>query len=494
MPKIEDATLKQIAALMLKAEQDLTSFSFAVRIAVPELLKRLEQYETPPVEPDIKPTPVPGHKESATDLYDAGKFEDCADLDSVNISSGMTQKGIADIIEYGIKSAKGKPLRVNVSGKVSAIYLGGGHKHAINTEELPLGDIELYGLTEDAEICGLKFGSDKGGVNREIRLSGGVAVSPHANPDGTGMGDKAAIHVRDHGTGLKLVITPGSTCRVDPTWEDYDRMGCKWMIFGSDFELVVDADDLMPFCDPCREHSFYLKNMRSVFVEGAWNAARVMQDAAGDEWLLGNGRTFAQHTNRPPAEYPKGGPASTGRIVFKDCVATRCGWEGQLATMGADMQVIPGNPKAGGGSDFTCSGHTGIVYELRGCESLEGYAGAVACWSEQVHTSESAQNPDGYRCWMFDDEGAANDPALVTLASDKWSTKFVDIKNFSVSGERTPEQRPAFLLSGTEALSLESLSVFGESIHEGSEHLRLNHQSGATPIAHMNFGGNHSEE
>ena len=140
--------------------------------------------------------------------------------------------------------------------------------------------------------------------------------------------------------------------------------------------------------------------------------------------------------------------------------------------------------KAGGGSDFTCHGHTGDSFELIECESNESYCGSVAVWNEVSNSKKADNNPLGIRSWMI--RGSGDDPVIYDpfsgVTEESWATSLVAIIGFEVFGKRAPNQRTPFLVSGTRTLHADGLVVDGKTVLVGSEHLRLDHQKGATPI------------
>jgi hypothetical protein len=517
--ELKSISLDDIKKVVAKSDELLSSFSLALRQVVPELLRRVETKTEPLtltnvaawvidvnhgatsselralhliVSSAMAEIPLASREpveveevipfESAVDYYDSTKFDDAM---SVHVNETMDEAEVAYYITDALDIADGAPLRVFVDGEVGRITLGGKTKRAITTTNgKPIGDIEFVGRADGeraATIFGLKFGGGASGIDGEVRLSGDLVVCPARNGDGTGMGDKASIATLEEMPLLRLVILEGVSCDAPIEWPHYEGFGYKWAVFLSGCTLVVDGNSTRPFAAPAREHTFYVKNMRFVFVERAWNDTRLVTDHSGVTRVLGNGRTFAQHSNRVHDVYPKGGDPSVGRIVFRDCVAHHCGWEGLLD-----------GGKASGGSDFTCHGHTGESFELIDCESVNPYCGSIACWNEVSHKKKTASNPEGVRCWLSYEDATLtatlNPSAVPVPATNAHGTRRVRVEGFQVVGPRLASHRTPLLISGVRVLDLEGVRVNDDYItDDASPHLRLNHQRGVAPIGAVSF-------
>jgi len=497
-----------------RTEADLIALNIAID-EVPEI--PVDPDPDPPVDPEPEPVdPDPLDFASASDRYSASWPTHTV----VAIDASMTKMEILNAVRGSDSGGTVKPgTVVMVSGVIEGLWIGGGHAYAIsNADGSPLGDLCLD-FMPGARVDGFKIGDSKGGIEGELRLVNPVLraddmdVTVKPLPDGTygvvktdldaepviidsdeamhngeTMGDFAPLRLLNHMPGLHLVAI-ATSIEVDDRWKSYDGMGIKWAVLLKTCRATFDGF----IADPAREHSFYYHNTVDLFAEGATNRTRLLTDAAGDTRVLGNGRTFEQHANRVPQDFPKGGAASTGSVVWKDCEAVRCGWEGQLAWIDSHGVVHPGNPIAGGGSDFTCHGHTGNVYALIDCRSTKPYAGSVACWNEAVAQSKTDANPEGHRAWMLTPTGHIYNPIEDGDLHGWGTTRFV-VSGFTVMGERAPQQRRPFLISGALRVELDGLSVNGfddmdDLLNDIYPIVVLNHQEGATPIGTLVVDG-----
>ena len=460
-----------------------------------ELVAIVQAVDDVPVSPDADaPPPLPADEPVPPDPLN---FADARDRyapwtttgPEVSITEGMSPLDIRDALR-GANGLVVSGTTVRVSGAIKGLYIGGGHTYAVsNADGSPLGDLRFI-FAPGARVDGLKLGNSKGGIEGELRLVDPV-LRAASNDDGTEMGDFAPLRMLDHMPGMHLVVV-NVDVEVDMSWKSYDGFGIKWAVY-----LKTCRATFYGFAaDPAREHSFYYHNTIDLFVQHGTNRTRAFTDAAGDTRFLGNGRTFEQHANRVPQGYPAGGNPSRGSIVFKDCEAVRCGWEGQLAWADKDGVVHPGNPNAGGGSDFTCHGHTGDVYALIDCKSTDPFAGSVACWNEAAAKNATDANQLGMRGWLLRDvdtiteviEGVVFSPLAGKLPEKSWGTERFVVSGFTVTGERGPQQRQPFLISGARRVELEDLYVNGidsllEPLGDGfSDDVLLDHQPGVTPI------------
>ena len=378
----------------------------------------------------------------------------------------------ADMSSQDIDAAMGEDptgVRAVVHGSIAPIYIGGGKPYSITGPDgTAAHDILFVGADDTATIRGVKFGTSAGGVSGEIRFSG-LTMTPSTD------GDFAPLRTLDHMIDMHLILEDIRLETFDD-WKAFGGFGMKWGALINGCKLTV----IGLVADPAREHTFYIKNCWDVWIQDARNTTRMFTDAAGVERELGNGRTFEQHSNRVPNDFPKGGAPSKGVFVFKNCVGVMCGWEGMLAWADAEGEVHAGG-KAAGGSTFTVHGHTGSLVRYIDCEALDPYCGGLAIWNEVGSNTKSNANVLGLRGWMFDLEGELFNP-LESTELDGWCTDRIEVQGYRQNsvGSRTP-----LLLAGVREVSLVDLMIAGEPVADGSEHIKINHQKGVTPIELM---------
>ncbi len=485
----------------------------------PEEIEKVElavgDYYRGMVDKPVEPEPTPD-RSPVFDRFDPKLFEYAAMRgDIVVIDGGMSQQLVAELIYKAMVKDGGNEIVVRVIGKCPAIYIGGGDRKAKTVHYdngTPVSSIQFIGVTSDAEISGLKFDDDYGGIDGEIRLSGTLKVSPVSNSDGTGQGDKACIACRTLMPNLHLVMEEGIDTVVPEEWTRYDGFGAKWGVFLMGCKLTA----IRPIGDPKREHEFYIKNMVSSHVYQGTNRTRMWTDPAGATRELGNGRTYAQHSNRVPDVYPKGGPPSQGDVIFEECNAVCCGWEGMLAWEKKGTKLVPvldddgeetfytdgdpileevptievrsGKKHGGGGFDFTGHGNTGASFQVLRCKSTRPHCGSVANWNEPGPKEKRTENnSSGLRCWMIDapsngnPTGAIINPLTTSLTVAGHATRLVIIEGYEVI-DKPEGTRVAFQVSGTKRLEMTGCNVNGDPVGIGTPHLKLDHQDGQTPI------------
>lgn len=531
MSELDDTPLTDLVTALNEADEKITEglteieggrvkvlqSQAVLRVVVPEVLKRLIAIDVPlPPDDDVPPDPPeppnnggvvvintggnPQSFDSALDRIDINRFDD---VPSIYVEEGMTEQEVAAAVNP-VLYANGGVAQIVVSGKIGSLYIGGSHAQAIHNDGEPIVALHVVGHGSGAEVGAIKFATNRGGVDGEVRLEN-IDVTPKADGNGNGIGDKAPIATLDSMYSMHLVLLNVGT-KSPLGWTAYDGMGAKWAVFLSGCRLTVM--DLV--ADPVREHTFYIKNMRDAFVERARNTTRLFTDAAGDVHLIGNGRTFEQHSNRVPDVYPKGGKFSEGDIVFKDCEAHACGWEGMLATEKWEYAEVPLldpvtgeqvifessvgpvpqthmvkelvgiNPggKPSGGSDYTNHSHTGGGWYLFNCQSIQPNCGGVAAWNEISHKKKSTENPNGNRSWLIGANGEILNPYEVDSGGDGHGTNLVVIEGYRMEGRgnRTP-----MLLSGTKELHVDGALLDGAPMELGVD-IKLDHQAGASLI------------
>ena len=455
MTKIKDATLDEIAALLITADQELTSFSWAIREAVPELLKRamagkpldvatvaawlegeatdpelakvrvvltLIEDATIPTIPTIPAEPKPPTAQPATGR---DRIDQATPKRTVVLNPGdnhMTALGgtITD-------------TRVIVNGDVGRIKIGG------NGLKMEGGVSEIVG-TGTGIVNGIKLDGDPKG---QLRIGEGLYVQPEAKADGSSMGDFAPIRGMAAMPNMHLVLD-NALLTAPESWTGYDGFGMKWAMWIKGCRLTV----LDTIFSAAREHSVYGHNMLDVWIEGSSNTARLVGGKP-----LGNGRTFIQFTNRipigdrEPGKHAKGGDPATGSIVFKNCTSNYTGWEGLLDKIDPTGQLDPLNYGKGGGAAYTVAGHTGDFVRIEGCHSQMPYAAGIAVYVDQAkkklwaELSNGGMNPLGYRSWMIDEAGKFFDPTRDDILPEStWATNRLEIVGYTQSrfGSRVP--------------------------------------------------------
>lgn len=431
----------------------------------PKLLEAFKVFAPEEVEAYLHPTTPPGTGTGTGPVVvqpsqeGLDRFEEFIALREVHVDGSMSQKEIDDMI--------GDPngTRVIVHGTIPQVYIGGSNNYAITgLDQTPVHDLEFVGADDTATIKSVKFGGDRGGIDGEVRFRN-ITVQPALD------GDFSPFRTIGSMYDMHLIMQDVSLT-VPEGWTGF-MFGMKWGARLQGPRLTVLGLE----SDPAREHTFYLSNCSDVWLENVRNRTRMYTDVAGVIRELGNGRTLIQHANRVPDTYPKGGNPSTGSIVYKNCVATLCGWEGITAWTDKEGNIHAGG-KPGGGSAFTLHGHTGDRFLMLNCTAQDTLSGGIAVWSEPGYGKATESNPLGIRSWMISESGETYNPFLAASV-DGWTARQVDIVNYvqEAAGSRT-----AILVSGTRRLTIEGAMVEGVPATVESGHIKLNHQAGVRAI------------
>lgn len=259
---------------------------------------------------------------------------------------------------------------------------------------------------------------------RGIRTNGNVAgvltlrdleVTPLAHGH-----DFAAIRMESMAPAFKLVAHDITVSGAGGGWKGF---GMKWGMVLMGCEASIEG----VWFGPALEHSLYLMNMRDYTLNDCENGTLLK-----DGRVLGNGRTFFQHSNRlPNGGAGIGGPPSSGTHRILNCTASHCGHEG----------IEYGTPE--GGSDFTYHGHTGVEVLMEGLTSYNPYCGSVAFWNPSADKLITTDNPYGLDAWQVSG-GSLHDPS--------WSVDRATIKDLKVTRDGVPQGRTAVLISGVRDL------------------------------------------
>lgn len=520
MVDIKEATLPELATALAAADAQLDLHGEAVktlRLIVPELLRRLAGSDhLPPNDQGGDVVVVGGDGTEVTVTAVAtDRYDPFVATRTVAIHSSMSPYEIRQMVRNSEGQVE-RGTRVVVHGVVEGMWVGGGHAHAISNEDgTPVGDLEFVGQAA-SRIDGLKIGDNKGGCEGEIRFRSlnvraddrdveieqlldevGVPTGEYlihkegeedavlvdldeAHSDGDSQGDFAPIRLLDHMPDMHLILE-AVRITVDKAWLGYAGFGIKWACFVKTCRLTVNG----LVADAAREHTFYFHNTVDAWIEAAENLFRDFTDLLGVTRKMGNGRTFEQSANRVPQTYPKGGLASTGRIVLKGCIARMCGWEGVLPWRDSGGSIHAGG-KAGGGSDFTNHGHTGELWAVYDCKSISPYCGTIAVWNETSKKNVTADNPMGYRGWMVDNDNLEGNEEVFNPLIEApdgiaaYGTRRVEIVNFEQTGTGN---RRMIQVSGTQELYVRGVTRDNNPVNlDTPDDFRVNHQAGAAAV------------
>lgn len=499
---LSETSLGELALVAAQSGIAIDQALAALRLIVPELLLRsatvtheelidwilrdadsLELYEivgaaTMALETaeGVETIPATPKETMPASLSGADRFEEFIPEREVVLEDGDSDKEIRAKIGPDVAGT-----RIIVKGDVGSIMLGGHTPGAISVKTPAGGQgVEIVGEGRDSSsIAGIKLDGGDGGddLAGEIRIVD-VAVSPEMNGDGTPMGDYAPLRGKTHLPGVHLILNR-TRFFAPEAWKDtWKGFGMKWAVLVGGLDLTI----LDMLGGGAQEHDLYGSNLGDVYVERAVSGVREIMGADGIVRPLGNGRTHLQVTNRVPAVFPKGGQPSRGRIVYKDCVANRTGWEGLTKKIDPDGNLIEPTYGAGGGAAFTVAGHTGELVRLEGCRVVDPYANGLAVYADNNKKKASTPgNPEGFRCWMVNATGEIYDPSQVGIDSaGAWSTRRLEIVDFKQNrrGSRTP-----FLVAGTRHLQYLGVQLAGVDVRPVSAEWKLDYQDGLSVVA-----------